>query len=240
MARGKVIIRGKTRCCQGGVPPCTDVNEPGDETTKAFADINAVFSAAVDYADKRMREVGLKDQAFAVRATERDDNGDVIGVTTVSAGFGKLAIGASVAVGTVTVALMTVGGGDQAMRVTEGERLSSAEYRTELKSTCEAAENKLTLERSQNQDGLPLEKLALVLTEQLKAVDELGLKVPAELADNHTALRAATHDRITLLERASDDQAPDEQVDALLDQADVAADQMSAAYVALGVPECNQ
>jgi hypothetical protein len=230
---------GGSDCCWGGKAPCNRPQEedPEDRIANAFRDINAVFVAATQYAETRMREAGLTDQTFTVRATERDVLGKAIGATTVKLGLGKLAIAASVATGVVTVTILTAGGSGSS-ESTEGARLSPSDYRTELKATCAAADTKLAERREINQDALPLVDLVAVLAEQLKEVD--ALRAPEELAATHTALTAAARDRIALLEKALADDATKDQVTALLGQADVAAEQMSKAYDALGVPECNQ
>lgn len=233
MAYGTVIRRGRSHCCEDGNAPCPRPRAKVPDTVdQAFREIN-------EFVEQKMRDVGLHDQDFVLRALERDQDGNAIGVTRVRLGFDKLVIGATVAAGVVTVGIMTgaAGGSEQESPPPTTTRMSLADYRAELHGTCEAAGTKLTEQRRVNTDGLPLEDLVTVLTEQLDAVDRLA--VPDELAAGQGSLTGALRDRIALLQKAdADDGATDEQVEALLEQADVAAAQVRAAYVALGVTDC--
>jgi hypothetical protein len=149
-------------------------------------------------------------------------------------------IGAAAAAGVITLGVMTTAGGPQgAPERAPSEELAPAEYQEKLVATCRAAQEKLERKRGANPDALPLEDLVVVLQEQLHVVDRLG--APADLAGTHDELVAATRGRITLLEQALSADTAEDQVGVLLSQADVAAEQMHAAYEGLGVPaECAE
>lgn len=248
--RGRVWVGNKLKgCCRNGIPPCERSQEPdpGNTIANAVRDINAAFAVAAHYADLRLHEAGLDDQIFTINAVERNvEDGKVIGVRTVGLAFGKLLLGASVTAGVVTVGIMTAGG-PQDMPPQVGPQLTEEQYRDKLKDSCVAAETKLAKKREGNAEALPLTDLVAVLEDQLAAVGPLG--APDELAQKHARMVGATQDRIALLKLAlaevpdkekDPDQATTGRVGALLEQADVAADQVTAAYIALEVPECAE
>ena len=249
--RGRVRVGKKLKgCCRNGIPPCDRPQEPdpGKTIANAVRDINSAFAVAAHYADLRLHEAGLDDQIFRINAVERNtEDGKVIGVTTVGLTLGKLLLGASVTAGVVTVGIMTAGG-PQDMPAQVGPHLTAEQYRDKLKDSCVAAETKLAKKREGNAEALPLTDLVAVLEDQLAAVGPLG--APDELAPLHARMVGATQDRIALLklalaeipdkEEKDPDQPTTDRVSALLEQADVAAEQVTAAYIALEVPECAE